>query len=100
MRVFCDRIVDQNDENWVKKILVNSIINNFCTDTDYDTDYEKSNDSYKDNSTNQNESLSNTLAFDPKPKKVVTFKAGLINERNFKPYKGVLITKEQVNNLI
>lgn len=31
-----------------------------------------------------------------KPKKAVTFKAGLINDRNNKQYKGALITKEQV----
>ena len=78
----------------LKNTLKTSIINNFCIEQDTENENLRAdrleNPYDYDLSTGQNNDGS------AKPKKVVTFKAGLINERNSKAYKGALITKEQV----
>ena len=82
------------DENLLKNTLKNSIINNFCIEQDTENE---NNINERFNSSHDNDYLIGSYNDgSTKPKKVVTFKAGLINERNSKAYKGALITKEQV----
>ena len=95
MRVFGDRITDATDENFLKSTLKTSIVNNFCVEQEGEPVAEQARlESIIENSA---EPQVDTRHLSSKPhKKVVTFKAGLINERNSKAYKGALITKEQL----
>ena len=98
MRVFGDRLTDTADENLLKNTIKLSLINNFCLEQETDGELIK----------NENLRLDNILenvigptgdGLAKPPKKVVTFKAGLINERNSKAYKGALITQDQLGIL-
>ena len=101
MRVFGDRLTDPSDENLLKNAIKFSIINNFCTEQDTDAESSKNENLRFDNilenvigPTSDGQSTTSKP-----PKKVVTFKAGLINERNSKAYKGALITQDQLGIL-
>ena len=103
-------MMDVQDEKILKSFLLITIENSFCTPKDIETfisesknlsvagvehSSSNSNEHFKhDSPTNEAQSQLNDST---KPsKKAVTFKAGLINDRNFAPYYGALMTKDQV----
>jgi hypothetical protein len=102
MRVFGDRISDTSDENLLKNAIKLSLINNFCTEQDAESELKNENarlDNILENVIGPNMDDGGQGTGTKPPKKVVTFKAGLINERNSKAYKGALITQEQLGIL-
>jgi dynein heavy chain len=90
MRVFYDRLSDSNDEKFFKSLLINSVINNFCSPRQEQQENYDLINKYMQNDDDT------SLLEAPKQKKGVTFKAGLVVERIFDGYEGVLITKDQV----
>ncbi len=143
MRVFSDRIVNQDgkysqkffpenfifnnyfifiDNQMLKTTIITTIVNNFCTSyetgnenlillnetkTEMNSSEQSSTINYFDDSIFNNSQTQTTLntgvaialyaSDNSKSKKTVTFKAGLVDERNFVGYKGALIKKEQVS---
>jgi hypothetical protein len=90
MRVFNDRLTETNDEKFFRSLIINSVSNNFCTPKQ---EQQESYDLFNKYVINDDEI--NFLEV-PKQKKGVTFKTGLVSERMFDGYEGVLITKDQV----
>ena len=90
-RVFGDRISDSHDEAIFRSILYKTITTNFCTPKGEDTVVEEKNESEEEEEVIED-------VKETKPKKAVTFKTGLLSERNASEfYRGALINIDEVN---
>ena len=78
------------DEQWLSSTLTKIIINNFCTPREPDTESQESTALVKS---------ANYLDSPVKAKKAVTFKTGLVSERerNVRRYYDALVSKDHVN---
>ncbi|CAF0731757.1 unnamed protein product, partial [Brachionus calyciflorus] len=94
MRVFLDRVNDLNDEKWFKYVLARILEKNFCYPTD--TELEEIGDGIYNKTEYMDDDYNYMYNQDKSLKKVVTFKVGLTLDRNFQPFKGALISKEQL----
>lgn len=96
LRVFSDRMIDREDDLWLKSLLTKTVINNFCTSKESDSLYRPVSELvHTETPLNMQPSVGHSdSAF--KGKKAVTFKTGLVSERSFRNFHEALISKEQV----
>lgn len=96
MRVFTDRMNDAQDETEFRAILYKTITGNFCTAKGEEALMEDKGIVEEDEEEEEEEANVETKEAKPQ-KKAVTFKTGLLSERNAAEfYRGALINIDQV----
>lgn len=94
-RVFSDRITDELDDKWLKSLIYKTVVTRFCTSKDLQETLVEEREKHEENVAE----VPNEEERGKRIKKAVTFKTGLVHERNVEEhFRGVLVPLEQVNS--